>query len=380
MIDFSIWQKGLAAGILTTVAIASLIPVARKFQLLDFPAGRKDHSLPTPVVGGLAMIIGIIGCYLFFGLRPEAPLSQFLAFAVAGGLLIVVGQLDDKFDLPWWFRIVVQIIATLITSTWGGVRAEHLGPLLGLNDVSLGIWSIPFTVFATVGLINALNMIDGVDGFAGSLCLVALIMLAAAASYSGNAALTSDIAPICGALFAFLIFNFRFPWRNRAKIFMGNGGSAFLGFTVAWVSFRLTQTPDHPVTPALALWLIPVPLIDCLVLMLHRVRRGFSPFKADHNHIHHLMRDAGASPMQTVVLLALFSVFTGLIAAQALRHDFSAVTLLATFVVCCGLWWWVTAKRERALRLLRTVLSPFHKRMRENSPAQGKSPPVRQQP
>lgn len=379
MIDFSIWQKGLAAGILTTVAIASLIPVARKFQLLDFPAGRKDHSLPTPVVGGLAMIIGIIGCYLFFWSTPGSSSLSVPGFAVAGGLLIVVGQLDDKFDLPWWFRIVVQIIATLITSTWGGVRAEHLGPLLGLNDVSLGIWSIPFTVFATVGLINALNMIDGVDGFAGSL-----------PGRANNAGCGCQLFGQRGAhlrhrsdlrsTFRLSDFQFPLPMAQSRQDIHGEWRQRLSWLHCCLGVIPTHPDPDHPVTPALALWLIPVPLIDCLVLMLHRVRRGFSPFKADHNHIHHLMRDAGASPMQTVVLLALFSVFTGLIAAQALRHDFSAVTLLATFVVCCGLWWWVTAKRERALRLLRTVLSPFHKRMRENSPAQGKSPPVRQQP
>ncbi|WP_160142240.1 MraY family glycosyltransferase [Pigmentiphaga humi] len=355
MIVPEIWQKGGTAAILAFFAVLLLLPVARRFQLLDFPAGRKDHQQPTPVIGGLAMGIGIFAAEALYQLGTGEFSQEILAYATGGALLLAIGQLDDKYDLPWWLRICAQAIAALITATWGDVRAEHLGPLLGLGTVSLGDWSIPFTVFATVGLINALNMIDGMDGFAGSLCLTALLMLGAAALYSGNTPLAADIAPLCGALLAFLYFNMRFPWRKRAKVFMGNGGSAFLGFTVAWVAFRLTQTPGHPVSPTLALWLVPIPLIDCLVVMTHRIRRGTSPFKADHNHIHHLMRDAGVSPMRTIVTVCLFSLLTGLAAAQSLRAGFNDTPLLVAFAGLLVLWHWVTSKRGRALALLRPL-------------------------
>jgi len=368
MTDSAIWQKGLTAAVLTFFAVLLLVPIARRFQLLDFPKGRKDHAQPTPVIGGLAMVLGILGAECLYQIPDGVFDSTFLAYMAGGGILIIVGQLDDRYDLPWWLRICAQVGAALITATWGGVRAEQLGTLLGFEGVSLGAWSIPFTVFATVGLINALNMIDGVDGFAGSLCLTALLMLGAAALYSGNTTLATYVATLCGAVAAFLYFNLRFPWRRRARIFMGNGGSAFLGFSVAWVAFQLTQTPGHPVTPILALWLIPIPLVDCLVLMVHRVRRGHSPFKADHNHVHHLMREAGASPMRTVLIVCAFSITTGLLAAQALRAGLTATPLAIAFVGLCAIWYWMTAKRERALMLCRAALRiPFTRKIQKDS-------------
>jgi len=365
--DIVIWQKSSTALLLTLLAMLLLIPLARRLQLLDYPAGRKDHATPTPVVGGLAIGTGIIATTCFYQLNDGGLSQEFLAYAAASVVLLITGQLDDKYDLPWWLRICTQILAALITTVWGDVRAEQIGSLFGTTPVSLGAWSIPFTIFATVGLINALNMVDGMDGFAGSVALTALLMVGAAAVYSGNAPLVSDIATICGALISFLYFNFRFPWRTRAKAFLGNGGSAFLGFTVAWVVFRLTQTPGHPVTPTLAIWLIPVPLIDCLVLMIHRMRRGTSPFKADHNHIHHLMRDAGVSPMRTAAIVCAFSLLVGLAAALTLRANFSDAPLIIAFTGILLLWYWLTAKRERALSLLRTLSNGRVRNNRGNS-------------
>jgi len=353
-IPIEIWQKFSVASFLTLAAMFLFIPLAHRLKLLDFPVGRKDHASPTPVIGGLAMGVGIFAtaCLFHFNLGLGFLNQDLIAFGVASGLLIVIGQLDDRFDLPWWLRICVQALAAIITAIWGGVRAENLGSIFGDSPVSLDMWSIPFTVFATVGVINALNMIDGMDGFAGSLGLTALIMLGAAALYSGNTRLAIDIAILCGAVLAFLYFNLRLPWRRRAKAFLGNGGSAFLGFSIAWVAFRLTQSPGHPVTPALALWLVPVPLIDCLVLMTHRIRQGYSPFKPDHNHLHHLMRDAGLTPMRAVLITCAFSFICGVTAASALRAGFSDGVLLLAFLALLVIWYWLTARRARALTLL----------------------------
>lgn len=276
--------------------------------------------------------------------------SAWIAFSLGAGLLIVVGLLDDKYDLPWWLRIGVQVIAALIMALMGGVQVEQLGPVFGLSSMSLGMLLVPFTVFATVGLINAINMIDGADGLAGSLVLTALVMLVAACLYSGNEIMAQRVMIMVGAVSAFLWFNLRFPWRPHAKIFMGNAGSAFLGFVIAWVSFRLTQNPGHPVSPVLALWLIPIPVMDCLVLMTRRVRDGNSPFKADQNHIHHVMRHSGFTPMQKAVFLSVFSAICGLTVGQALRLDIPEPLLLIAFFVLCIGWYWLTSRRHRAVR------------------------------
>ena len=355
MIDLGGLEKGLIAAVLTFMVQWLLRPLAHRLNLLDYPAGRKDHAHPTPITGGLAMVIGIlVTAWATLDLLDSA----WVAFSLGAGRLIVVGLLDDKYDLPWWLRIGVQVLAALIMALMGGVQVEQLGPVFGLSSMSLGMLSVPFTVFATVGLINAINMIDGADGLAGSLVLTALVMLAAACLYSGNDVMAERVMIMVGAVSAFLWFNLRFPWRPHAKIFMGNAGSAFLGFVIAWVSFRLTQNPGHPVSPVLALWLIPIPVMDCLVLMTRRIRQGRSPFRADQDHIHHLMRQSGFTPMQKALTLSLFSAVCGLVVGQALRLDIPEPLLLGAFIALCGTWYWLTSRRARVLDLLAATRRP----------------------
>ncbi|UWX04043.1 hypothetical protein H1235_00555 [Pseudoxanthomonas sp. NC8] len=128
---------------------------------------------------------------------------------------------------------------------------------------------------------------------------------------------------------------------------MGNAGSAFLGYSIAWIVFRLTQNEGHPVNPVLALWLIPIPVLDCLVLIVRRMRQGRSPFSADRNHVHHLMRDAGFSSAQLAVAPASFSLLTGLLAGQAMRMDVPNPLLLALFGLAMVAWCLLTLRRER---------------------------------
>ena len=343
----------LGAAAITWVALKLLHPLAPRLNLLDYPKGRKDHAHPTPITGGLAMaaafvVIGVLTVDSF-------ATDTLVSFSVAAVLLTGVGLADDRYDLRWYWRILAQVLAALIMVYGAGVRVEQIGPVFGLDSLALGYLSVPFTVFATVGIINAVNMIDGADGLAGLLVAVALVMLAAAAVYAGNMGLSRHSLVVAGAVGAFLLYNMRFPWQARAKVFMGNAGSAFLGLVVAWVVFRLTQNPGHPVSPVLALWLIPVPVMDCLVLTVRRTRQGRSPFSAGRDHIHHFMQDAGFGPTQAALALAGFSVGCGLLAAIAMRFDVPHPVILVVFLALCVLWYWVSARRERALAFFRAL-------------------------
>ncbi len=330
----------------TALLLWLLHPLAARIGLLDHPHGRKDHAHPTPVTGGLAMLL-VCGL-VFFAFEPLT--DSLMAFLVASSLLVAVGLYDDIHDVRWYWRVGFQVLAALITVYWGGIRIEQLGPLFGLQATSLGDWSIPFTVFATVGLINAVNMIDGMDGLAGSLGLTALAMLAAAAVYAGNTELAARVTMLCGALAGFLLWNFRFPWQPRARVFLGNAGSAFLGLVIAWISFRLTQNEGHRVSPVLALWLLPIPVMDCLVLIVRRLQEGRSPFAAGRDHIHHLMHDAGIQPSCAVAWLVALSLACGLVAGLALRMDIPDPVLLVAFALLCTGWYLLTRRRERAVR------------------------------
>lgn len=343
----------VAAAAVTWLVLKLLQPVAPRLNLLDYPTARKDHAHPTPITGGLAMLVAFV-------LVGAATIGDFasdtlVSFVAAALLLTVVGLLDDRHDVRWYWRVLAQVAAALIMIYGAGVRVEQIGPVFGLDSLALGWLSVPFTVFATVGIINAINMIDGADGLAGLLVAVCLVMLAAAAVYAGNLGLSRHSLVVAGAVGAFLLYNMRFPWQPRAKAFMGNAGSAFLGLVVAWMVFRLTQNPGHPVNPVLALWLIPVPIIDCVVLTVRRMREGRSPFSAGRDHIHHFMQDAGFGPTQAALALAGFSLACGLLAGKAMRADVPHPVILVAFLLLAAGWYWLSARRWRALKLFRAV-------------------------
>lgn len=331
--------------VVTALVLWALQPLAFKLGLLDHPVGRKDHVVPTPMIGGVAIFLGCVGIFFW----QQSGTHTLHAFLLSATIIVAMGVYDDLRDMRWYTRILLQAVAALIFIYWGGVRVEQIGPVFGMSEFSLGWLSVPFTVFATIGVINAVNMVDGADGQAGLLGLAALIMLAAAAMYSGFEVLAERLSVLCGALAGFLMWNVRLPWRPRAKVFLGNAGSALLGLVIVWVSFRLTQNPSHPVNPVLALWMLPVPLMDCLVLIVRRIQEGRSPFSAGRDHIHHIMQDAGFGPTRAALHLTWFSLLCGLLAAQAKRMQVPPPALLAAFVVLCLGWYWLSHKRERAV-------------------------------
>ncbi len=346
--------SAVAAFVLAALLPWWLEPAARRLDLMDYPKGRKDHERPTPVTGGLAMAIASILAY--WAAPNLTPSIQ--AFCIAAVLLVAVGLWDDKHDLRWYWRVLAQVVAALVVIFWGGVRVEQLGPLFGLGQTSLGFLSVPFTVFAMVGIINAMNMIDGADGLAGMLGLAALAMLCAASVYAGNLVLAERVAVLCGALAGFLVWNLRFPWRPRARVFMGNAGSGFLGLVIAWVAFRLTQNDGHPVNPVLALWLLPIPVMDTLVLIVRRLQEGRSPFAAGRDHIHHMMQDAGFGPTRAAFWLTVFSLACGLVVGQAMRLDVPNPLLLAAYIALCLGWYLLTRDRARAVAFFRRLRRP----------------------
>ncbi|MCI1710748.1 MAG: undecaprenyl/decaprenyl-phosphate alpha-N-acetylglucosaminyl 1-phosphate transferase [Chiayiivirga sp.] len=347
------WIDPLITALIVAAMLWILEPLAHRLGLLDRPGGRKDHAHPTPIVGGLAMAIGIMVPVVWLGEYPRA----YLGFMLGAAMLIVVGLIDDVRDVRWWWRLLAQAGAALVMIYVGGVRVEYLGELLGTRSFDLGIWSVPFTVFATVGIINAFNMCDGVDGLAGALAVTALGMYCAAAVYSGNTFMVDRLAPVIAAVGVFLAFNLRHPWRQRARVFMGNAGSAFLGYLIAWVCFRLTQEPNHPVTPVLAPWLIAPPIIDCLVVTMRRLHQRRSPFAAGRDHLHHLLLDAGYTPTGIALGLSAVSCMLGLGAALTLRYDLlphAETALVLLFVAITIGYFAFSAKPGRVVAFFRT--------------------------
>ncbi len=346
------WTR--AAFSLAVVALLTplTLPLARRWGLLDCPGGRKQHDCPIPVTGGAVILLAVVAGFFLFEPNWNLRVAGFLAGAV---MLVVVGQLDDKYDLRWTLRIGAQAVTALLLYWLAGVKAHNLQDIFGFGAANIGLLSLPLTVFAVVGIINALNMADGVDGLAGTLALVSLLLFTSFALYAGDTDLAVRLLSLAAAVVGFLIWNTRLPWQPRARVFLGNGGSMLLGFIIAWAALRLTQNPAHPVSPVLAPFTLALPLIDCLVLMVRRYRRGASPFKADRNHMHHLLLDAGYRPFLVVALMAGGSLLLGIAAATAIKLGVYRPVLVGCFLILVMGWYIFTRSRAVAVARLRRL-------------------------
>lgn len=281
-----------------SVLILLLRMVAHRYGIVDNPGGRKQHSHPTPTVGGLAMYMAVLLALLWHGGMND-DVEVLMSCSAA---LVMLGVLDDKHGLSVRLRMMIQVflVSVLITGATG--MLTHLGAWMG-SDVNLGMFALPLSVVAYVGGINAMNMIDGADGMAGKMALISVLGVAVIFNSAGVVELLPLTWAMLGALAGFLFFNTRLFVR-RAWIFMGDAGSMWLGMMLAWLLAQATQGAASA-EPSLALWLFGIPLIDTLVVMTRRLRQNKSPFAADRTHIHHVLEHSGLSVKLTVFVLSL---------------------------------------------------------------------------
>lgn len=300
----------LMLGTFVAAALLSLmlIPICRVFDLIDAPDHRKTHLNHTPLAGGLAMFIAFGGGIWLSGVLGD----HYLPIVSGAGLLLAIGLVDDRHDIDFRIRFLVQGAAAACLVIGADVRVESLGNLLGFGSIDLGFLSIPFSIFAVVGMVNAINMLDGLDGLAGSVTLVILAGIVVLAFGAESVVVTSALI-LAAAVLGFLMLNFPFPWRKHAVVFMGDAGSNFLGYCLAWFVIALPQHAPDGVAPVHVLWLVGFPVADTLATMWRRRRQGLSPFHPGHDHAHHWLRRAGAGTKATVWLVVLVSLAFALV-------------------------------------------------------------------
>ncbi len=304
------WQWiPLVTFLVTGFLIWALEEPAKKIGLVDSPGGRKVHIGEVPLIGGIAICLGLaLGV-----LATDLPMRQYAALFAGIVVLGVCGVLDDLRDMRSSVKLVWQSLAALFMVSWGGVYLTDLGDIFGFGSVYLGNWGIPLTAILVVGLINAINMMDGSDGLGAGVSLVALSWLGYIAYLTNQTSSLAVIAMICSAVAAFLVFNLRSPWRDRASVFLGDSGSMVLGLTIAWFAVQVTQGEISPAYEPIAVaWILCIPVVDTIALIFRRIRKGVSPFSADREHLHHIFERAGFSIRDTVyILLGISIVFGG---------------------------------------------------------------------
>ena len=260
----------VASFFVCLLAIITLRPLAVAIDLVDKPGGRKTHHGNVPIVGGIAMFLGLA---VGLGLNPIDSLHAETLIA-ASGLLVVTGLLDDRFELSPWLRLPAQAAATLLViSAFYPNPTLSFGNPLGTGEIVFhGLAACLVILFFVVGAINAMNMLDGMDGLAGAVSLVALASIAALTWNSGLTFTSHVSLTLGGAVVAFLFFNLPTRRNRELRCFMGDAGSMMIGFLLALLCMRMSQGDTPVMAPVGVLWLVALPIYELLWTILRRLR------------------------------------------------------------------------------------------------------------
>ncbi len=295
-------------------AYAYFIKFCVKKAYYDLPnEERKTHQNPVPSSGGIIFSIPALGMLIVCFLTANYSLS-----IGASLLLLFVGLIDDRLDLSPKLKLLFQFLAA----------GALLYDLHGLNGVEGGMNLIYMGLifFFIVGFTNAFNLIDGVDGLAGTYGVFVLIALSIGLFMTEQYLLAIYALSILGVLIAFLTFN----WKP-AKVFMGDTGSLFLGFSIAFLALKiLNATPNYPpffkqeYVLILLFCLLLLPMLDTVRVMFVRSLKGHSPLKADRNHLHHLLERLG---LKSNGIALFFVITTFLVSLEGLILNLFEVAL-----------------------------------------------------
>jgi len=316
--------------------------LAREWYLIDVPDARKTHDGNVPLCGGIAIFLSFSAAALLtLGVSGHANAVTLLPGLV---LILVTGVLDDRFNLPVAPRLAIQLLAAFLMLGMAGVWQIYLGlaadaiaaPAAASGDTLLQLLSGPLFLLVAlafiVGLVNAVNMSDGVDGLAGSASAAAFFWLAVIGFGVGEHRLGLQGLALAAACLGFLVFNMRHRWRAKASLFLGDGGSTFLGAALAGFILILAGGTTAIPFPVL-IWIVIVPVIDTLSLIVRRVSARRSPFSPDRQHLHHLLMDAGLSCGQTAVAIMVLNLMAGAVAFVAVRFDMAVWPMLLALAI-----------------------------------------------
>jgi UDP-GlcNAc:undecaprenyl-phosphate GlcNAc-1-phosphate transferase len=338
----------LTAALVTFLATPVVRVAAVRFRVMAAVRDRDVHVIPTPRGGGVAMYLGVAAGVLVASQLPSLQRSfefstQTIAVLVAGGLICLLGVLDDRFGLDALTKFTGQIASAGVMVLLGVQLAYLFLPVADIGTLSLGPdVGVPATIALTVLTVNALNFIDGLDGLAAGVSAIAALAFFAYSYHLGlvgyddvASAPALITAVLAGACLGFLPHNF-----NPARIFMGDSGSMLVGLMLSAAAVSATgQTDSQTLSSAAGLLplmlplLVPVavlfiPFTDLVMAVIRRTRRGQSPFRPDKMHLHHRLLSIGHSHRRAVLIIYFWAALLSF-GAVALSITGGTVEVLA---------------------------------------------------
>ena len=300
----------LGSALLTLVITPVVIRLARRLNIADAPDVRKAHTKPISHIGGVAIFlsmmcltIGVLFLSNVIGDAFQGILPKLIVLLCAAAFIFFVGLIDDirTKGLRARIKFLAQIAAAIAVCS-AGIRIEKVA-IADWLTLDFGWFSWPLTLLWIVGITNAVNLSDGLDGLAAGLAAIACGVIAVFAVHSGNVVMAVLMLALLGSLTGFLFFNF-----SPAKIFMGDCGSLFLGFTIASASVMCATKSTALVGIALPVLALGIPIFDTLFSMLRRFLERRSMFAPDRRHFHHRLIDLGLKQRQVVITIYVITL------------------------------------------------------------------------
>jgi UDP-GlcNAc:undecaprenyl-phosphate GlcNAc-1-phosphate transferase len=316
------------AAFLAILLTPWVIRLARRIGAMDQPGLRGVHERPIPRIGGVAIFLSAIGPILaLLALDPSVAEASrnvprpLVALLGSSTLMFLVGLADDLKDVPARRKLLAELLlAGLLCGA--GVRVSSIA-LTRECVLDLGGWGWLLTVAWIVGITNAVNLSDGLDGLAAGVCAIACGVIAIFAIRNGQAVLAIFMLALLGSLCGFLLFNF-----HPARIFMGDSGSLFLGFTIGACSAMCAAQSAALVGLALPALALGIPIFDTLFAALRRFLEDRSIFAPDRSHFHHRLLELGLQQRHAVILIYVATLLAaGLGLFMLVRDDLGALAI-----------------------------------------------------
>lgn len=339
-----------------------VLRIALLKNIVDNPDARKLQKVPVPVLGGIAVFFGMIVAMTVTRLTFDTH----SLFAIMGVMTIMLytGTMDDILSLTPKIRFMIEILVVLLLIYSNGYSINDFHGLWGIHQIPEWV-AVPLTVFACVGIINAINLIDGVNGLSSGYCIVTCATFATAFIIFDDRDAASLAILAVGALIPFFCHN---VFGKRSKMFIGDGGTLLMGTIIS--SFVIgALNVESPMSAKVApnfglipftLAVLAIPVFDCLRVMVARIVRGTSPFYPDRTHLHHLLFDMGFSHIGTTgtELLASLTILGSWHLSYRLDASIDvqlyivvALSVLATF----GFYAWARSQERRNTKIFKAL-------------------------
>lgn len=329
----------MMAMALSMAIIPLMMRLAPALGMIDTPDPRKVHSTPIPRVGGLGIVIGALVPMLLWLPLTDLTISIFLG----AGVLLIFGTWDDISELGHYVKFIGQFLAAGVVVYYGDLYVSYF-PLQNYETISESIGR-PFTVIAIVGMINAINHSDGLDGLAGGESLISLGVIAYLAFIFNSELMLIISAAVIGGIFGFLRFN-----SHPAQVFMGDGGSQFLGYVLAILVLLLTQSVNTTLSPALPALLLGLPIIDILAVFFLRAKHKMNLFRATRNHVHHRLLDIGFQHYESVMFIYTVQ-FILVLSAIPLMYETDLNIFLFYLLICSSVFLFLTLSERTGFKV-----------------------------